>query len=503
MNSGIVLNIKKNGLFATAKKIKRKLDEENAYKIWQEKNRLDDNLLELQRRYLFKEDYKFSIVVPVYRTNAEYLRAMIDSIKAQTYSDWELCIVDASEYKSGEDKETINIIEKYLADDKRIKFKVLEENHGISANTNAAIEMATGDFIVFADHDDMLAPDALFECAKLLENEPDADIIYSDEDKIVAGGTKRFQPYFKPNFNIDLLRANNYICHLFVVRMSIAKQVGILNPDLDGAQDYDYILRCAEKTDSIYHIPKILYHWRCHENSTSENPDSKLYAFKAGKKALEDHIKRKKIDAKVEEGPYHGTYHIIYGYSKTMPITIIVVGDRIYDKACVDSIECSSKYVNKNYLFIETKEQIKEVVKDIRTDYVWIINNRFEVKSLKCIEEMLGYLTRPEVGAVGAKICNKKYILQAGIDVDQEGSVIYPFKGYGRFEAGNFNRLVSTRDCYSVSSDCVMLDKSVLLSMIMPDMAGCENDLELILGKTLKKLNKYAVYNPYIEIEAR
>lgn len=295
MNSGIVLNIKKNGLFATAKKIKRKLDEENAYKIWQEKNRLDDNLLEMQRRYLFKEDYKFSIVVPVYRTNAEYLRAMIDSIKAQTYSDWELCIVDASEYKSGEDKETINIIEKYLADDKRIKFKVLEENHGISANTNAAIEMATGDFIVFADHDDMLAPDALFECAKLLENEPDADIIYSDEDKIVAGGTKRFQPYFKPNFNIDLLRANNYICHLFVVRMSIAKQVGILNPDLDGAQDYDYILRCAEKTDSIYHIPKILYHWRCHENSTSENPDSKLYAFKAGKKHLKAILKERKL----------------------------------------------------------------------------------------------------------------------------------------------------------------------------------------------------------------
>lgn len=252
-------------------------------------------MLELQRRYLFKEDYKFSIVVPVYRTNAEYLRAMIDSIKAQTYSDWELCIVDASEYKSGEDKETINIIEKYLADDKRIKFKVLEENHGISANTNAAIEMTTGDFIVFADHDDMLAPDALFECAKLLENEPDADIIYSDEDKIVAGGTKRFQPYFKPNFNIDLLRANNYICHLFVVRMSIAKQVGILNPDLDGAQDYDYILRCAEKTDSIYHIPKILYHWRCHENSTSENPDSKLYAFKAGKKHLKTILKERKL----------------------------------------------------------------------------------------------------------------------------------------------------------------------------------------------------------------
>ena len=245
------------------KKSRESLMKKMHIKSGRRKTELDDNLLELQRRYIFKEDYKFSIVVPVYRTNAEYLRAMIDSIKAQTYSDWELCIVDASEYKSGEDKETINIIEKYLADDKRIKFKVLEENHGISANTNAAIEMATGDFIVFADHDDMLAPDALFECAKLLENEPDADIIYSDEDKIVAGGTKRFQPYFKPNFNIDLLRANNYICHLFVVRMSIAKQVGILNPDLDGAQDYDYILRCAEKTDSIYHIPKILYHWRC------------------------------------------------------------------------------------------------------------------------------------------------------------------------------------------------------------------------------------------------
>lgn len=503
MNSGIVLNIKKNGLFATAKKIKRKLDEENAYKIWQEKNRLDDNLLELQRRYLFKEDYKFSIVVPVYRTNAEYLIAMIDSIKAQTYSDWELCIVDASEYKPGENKETINIIEKYLANDKRIKLRVLEDNHGISANTNAAIEMATGDFIVFADHDDMLAPDALFECAKVLEHESGIDIIYSDEDKIDAGGTKRFQPYFKPDFNIDLLRANNYICHLFVVRMSIAKSVGFLNPNLDGAQDYDYILRCVEETDSIYHIPKILYHWRCHENSTAENPDSKLYAFNAGKKALEDHIKRQKIDAKVEEGPYHGTYHIIYRYNETTPITIIVVGDRINDKACVDSIECSSKYVNKNYLFIETKEQIKEIVKDIQTDYIWIINSRYKVMSFKCIEEMLGYITRPELGAVGAKICKKKYILQAGIDVDQGGSVIYPFKGYGRTEAGNFNRLVSTRDCYSVSTDCVMLDKRVLLSMIKPDMDENENDLETILGMTLKKLNKYAVYNPYIEIETR
>lgn len=226
------------------------------------------------------------------------------------------------------------------------------------------------------------------------------------EDKIVAGGTKRFQPYFKPNFNIDLLRANNYICHLFVVRMSIAKQVGILNPDLDGAQDYDYILRCAEKL--ILYIIYLRY-YIIGDAMKILHLKILIVSFMHLKpeKALEDHIKRKKIDAKVEEGPYHGTYHIIYGYSKTTPITIIVVGDRIYDKACVDSIECSSKYVNKNYLFIETKEQIKEVVKDIQTDYIWIINNRYKVMSFKCIEEMLGYITRSDVGAVGAKICKR------------------------------------------------------------------------------------------------
>ena len=501
MINRVILDIRKNGLFTTARKIKRKIDEEKKYRLWRKKNEPDDNLLEQQKRCIFKVKHKFSIVVPVYRTNAEYLRAMIDSIKVQTYSEWELCIVDASEYKSGENKETINIIEKYLADDKRIKFRVLEKNHGISENTNAAIEMATGDFIVFADHDDMLAPDALFECAKLLENEPDADIIYSDEDKIDSAGNKHFQPYFKPDFNIDLLRANNYICHLFIVRMSIVKQVGFLNPDLDGAQDYDYILRCVEKTDSIYHIPKMLYHWRCHENSTSENPESKLYAYKAGKKALEDHIKRKKIDAMVVEGPYHGTYHIIYKYGEMVPITIIVVGDRIYDKACMDSIECSSKYVNKNYLFIETKEQIKEIVKDIQTDYIWIINNRYKVMSFKCIEEILGYITRPEVGAVGAKICKKKYILQAGIDIEPDGNKTYPYKGYGRFEAGSFNRLVSTIDCFSVSLDCVMMEKKILLCVLNYEIDRNESDLETILGKTLKKEKKYAVYNPYIEVE--
>ena len=329
---------------------------ERGYQEWMILNRPSESEKELQREHHFVQEPLISIVVPIYRTPEVFLREMIESVLNQTYGKLELCLADGS----GEDDTAGTVICEYVEKDPRVRYQKLGSNLGIAGNTNAAVNMAEGEYVALLDHDDLLEEHALFEIVKWLQNHPETDMVYTDEDKVTFDSKTYFKPHFKPDFNRELLRSNNYICHLLTVKKDLLMEAGLYKEEFDGAQDYDYILRCAEKTDSIYHIPKILYHWRCHENSTSENPDSKLYAFKAGKKALEDHIKRKKIDAKVEEGPYHGTYHIIYGYSKTMPITIIVVGDRIYDKACVDSIECSSKYVNKNYLFIEKKEQIKE-----------------------------------------------------------------------------------------------------------------------------------------------
>ena len=275
----------------------------------------------------------------------------------QTYGNWQLCLADACE---GE--ETGEFLRKKYKKETRLSYKKVTENNGISGNLNASLKLAMGEYVLFAGQEIIPEPDALFQMVKAI-TEKKADMIYTDEDEISADGKHYSEPEFKPDFNLFRLRENNYIGQFWAIRKEILEQAGKFDPEYDGAQDYDYILRCAEKL--ILYIIYLRYYiiGDAMKISTSENPDSKLYAFKAGKKALEDHIKRKKIDAKVEEGPYHGTYHIIYGYSKTTPITIIVVGDRIYDKACVDSIECSSKYVNKNYLFIEKNEQIKEVVK--------------------------------------------------------------------------------------------------------------------------------------------
>ncbi len=204
------------------------------------------------------------------------------------------------------------MLEQYAKKDSRFKYVILGENKGISGNTNAAMDMATGDYIVLADHDDKLTPNALYECAKLLQEHPGCDCFYSDEDKLDMDGGALFDPHFKPDFNIDLLCSVNYICHLFVVSHDLAAQVGGFRQEYDGAQDYDFIFRCTEKAKEIRHIPKVLYHWRCHKDSTASNPESKLYAFDAGARAIMDHYKRVGIEAERVEKVWTTAFITLY-----------------------------------------------------------------------------------------------------------------------------------------------------------------------------------------------
>ena len=208
-----------------------------------------------------------------------------------------------------------SIANEYASADARIKYECLTENQGIAGNTNAAIALADGDWIAFMDHDDLLAPDALFEMVKMIrqgfhdedglaatvyrEDGNDYEMLYTDEDKVDMDGKTHFKPHLKPDFNIDLLRSNNYITHFLAVKRSLLDRVGGIRSDFDGAQDYDFILRCAEQAGAIGHIPRILYHWRCHKESTSENPFSKQYAVDAGKRAIGEHLKRLGVDAVV------------------------------------------------------------------------------------------------------------------------------------------------------------------------------------------------------------
>ena len=334
-------------------KIKTASTREIPYQKWIVRHLPGKAELEKQRRTKLSYSPKISIVVPLYKTPEKYLRRLTESVQQQTYPNWELCLSDGS----GTDSPLTGILKELCAKDARIKVITHDRALQISENTNSAIEAASGDFIAFADHDDELTPHALFECVKALNDHPGTLVVYSDEDKMSMDGHKFFQPHFKPDYNPDLLCTVNYICHLFVVSRSVIEKVGMLRKEFDGAQDYDFIFRCVEavKDEEIYHVPKILYHWRCHENSTAENPESKTYAFEAGRRAVQEHYNRVGVHAKVSDGEFPGLYRTEFIRDHDPLISIIIPNkDHIDDlKRCMDSIEQKSTYRNYEYVIVE------------------------------------------------------------------------------------------------------------------------------------------------------
>ena len=238
----------------------------------------------------FKISPKISIVVPMYKTKEKFFKDLVKSVSNQTYSNWELILADGSPEENKNFK-------KYYENESRIKYKFLNENLGIAGNTNSAIQMATGDYIALLDHDDLLAEYALYEVVNYINKYPSAEFLYSDEDKIDENDN-RYDAYFKPDFAPDTLRCQNYICHFSIFKKELMQKLNGFKADYDGAQDYDIFLRMSEitKPENIIHIPKILYHWRVHSESTAKlNSNAKNYAFEAGKKAIEDHLKRIRI----------------------------------------------------------------------------------------------------------------------------------------------------------------------------------------------------------------
>lgn len=279
----------------------------------------DEDILKAQRESWQerKNPLTISLVVPAYETKQAYLTALMDSVLAQTWESWELILADAS---------TSDVVEQTVAlyEDARIHYVRLENNDGISANTNAAIgyvadNMPYSDYVGLLDHDDLLTPDALYEMAAAIENAPEAVLFYSDEDKCDGTGTQFYEPHIKEKFNLDLFLTNNYICHLTVLRKDWLQELKF-RPEMDGAQDFDLVLRVLSKLLSenqkpeqqIIHISKILYHWRCHSESTADNPGSKLYAYEAGRRAIADFLQGNGIHATVKNTSHLGFYRVDY-----------------------------------------------------------------------------------------------------------------------------------------------------------------------------------------------
>ena len=315
------------------------------------------------------------------------------------------------------------VLDQYTNKDSRIRVKILDQNLGIAGNTNAALEMIQGEYAGILDHDDLLAPNALYEIARYLENDPEADGVYTDEDKVTTELDEHFQPHLKPDFNLDLLRSNNYICHFFVVRQSIIRKVGGFRQEFDGAQDHDFIFRCVEEAGRIGHVPEILYHWRTHKASTADNPASKMYAFEAGRRAIEAHLERMGQKGTVTHTPDLGFFRVQYPVQGSPMVSIIIPNkdEKESLEACLHSIKEKTAYQNYEILIIENNsvsEEIfayyKEIEKDpkIRVlrwerefnysainnfgvqhangDYLLFLNNDVTVITPDWIEEMLG-----------------------------------------------------------------------------------------------------------------
>jgi Predicted glycosyltransferases len=517
-----------NGPNAFVRRMKRKISNmTDNYDEWYAFVKPNKEELEEQRKKVFEFTPKISIVIPAYKTPEKYLKELIESVQEQTYSNWELCFADGSPLDEG----IISLVEKYAKGDSRIKCHTIGKNLGIAGNTNEALEMATGDFIALVDHDDTIVPEALYECVKAINNNVEIDVLYSDEDKISMEDGSLFEPHFKPDFNIDLLRSVNYICHLFVVSRNVLNKVGGFRAEFDGAQDYDFILRCTEKADNIYHIAKVLYHWRCHKNSTAANPESKLYAFKAGARAIEAHYERVGIEATIENGISYGIYRTKYKLKEKPLVSIIIpTKDHSVDlDKCVKSLMLTG-YENLEFIIVENNstdeetfryyEKLKSEYKNVKVviwerefnysainnfgvehasgEYLLFINNDTEVIEKKLFEELLGYGMRDDVGIVGTRLLYSDDTMQhAGVVIGFGGIAGHTFIGLGKGESSYFNRALCAQNYSAVTAACMLSKKSLFNQVggFTEELAVAFNDIDYCMK--IRELGKLVVYNPY------
>ena len=296
---------------------KAKKDKLTDYEKWVIANNKTDKEIEAQSKKIFRKRPKISIAIPLYNTDTDFFRELLYTVHCQTYSNWELCLADGSPKELTE-------IKKMVEKDKRIKYKFLAENKGISGNTNEALKMATGKYISLLDHDDMLSIDALYEVVKVINENKNVDFIYSDEDKFHFLDEPRYEPHFKPDYAPDTLRSNNYICHYSIFKKELLDKIGGFKSEFDGAQDYDLILRATEKAKKIVHIPKVLYHWRVHKGSTALQIEVKPYAINAGRMAIEEHLERLNLKGKVTNGKNSGTYLVEYDVKENPKVSILI-----------------------------------------------------------------------------------------------------------------------------------------------------------------------------------
>ena len=436
-----------------------------SYKEWYEEHCPTKEELMRQREVEFSVQPLISIVVPTYQTPIPFLKDMIDSVRKQSYEKWELCIADGSLNGDENDTKVIRVREelnRYSMEDKRIKVVYLEENQGIAENTNQALALATGEYIGLFDHDDMLTSDALYEIVKAI-NDYDYDVLYTDEDKISEDSHDYKKPVFKPDYSPELLCANNYITHFFVAKKSIVDRLGGFRKEYDGSEDYDFIFRCVELAKKVGHVSKVLYHWRMHGGSVAGDPTSKMYAYDAGKKAIQSHYERVGIQANVEHMERLGLYHTEYKMIKQPLISVIIYGEDDEKKK-----RCSEWFKRKDYSNLEilasagiNVEEINALAEKARGSYLFFVSENLESVERDALQQMAGVLQIQNVGAVSGKVIGRKHTVEdVGVVFRTNGDLCKANYGIGDCDYGDMFRAKVMSNYSILSLNCFMTHKN-------------------------------------------
>ena len=457
--------------------------ETDDYQLWLEEHELSTaDLLALRdegERFSYRP--RISIVMPVYNSEPAWLREAIDSVRSQTYGNWQLCIADDGSTK----KETRAALAHLARRDRRIRAVTLAENRGISGASNAALQLARGEFVALLDHDDVLQPNALHEVVRALNDQRGLDYIYSDEDKLELDGT-RSQPFFKPDWSPDLLLSLNYVTHFSVFRKELIDRVGGFREGFEGAQDWDLILRATEETERIAHIPKILYSWRKAPGSAAASDEAKPYAYRAAKRAIEEALRRRATEGEVRQGVVLGYFDVRYRIHAEPRVAIVIpTRDRLdMLRPCIDSIRERSTYGNYEIVIVDNDSAEPETlaylaefpgrvieqpgpfnfarimngaIAELDADHLLLLNNDTLVGSDDWIEALLEHSQRPEVAAVGARL------LFPDGEPQHEGVLVGPGEGLaGNIDTQRYFELGRViRDCSAVTAACMLTSSEV------------------------------------------
>lgn len=484
----------KNGISHTIQRAKiEKLRNQASYPNWLARNEVLDIEAMTQEIATFHYQPKISIAMPVYNVEEKWLRLCIDSILNQVYTNWELCMAD----DASTDPNVKKILTEYQQLDERIRVVFREQNGHISEATNSALAIATGEFVALLDNDDELAINAFYEVVKVLNENPELDLIYSDEDKIDMDGN-RSDPAFKPDWSPDLLLGTNYISHLGVYRRSILEEIGGFRKGYEGSQDYDLVLRFTEKTtkERITHIPKVLYYWRMLPTSTAVDQGSKGYAFEAGLRAVQDALVRRGINGHAMHGAANGLYDVYYDIESEKLVSIIIPTKNGYKdvQRCVSSIIEKTTYQNyeiimadngstdpkMHELYAEFEQQLpgrffvesidipfnfstinNRAAKKAHGEYLLFLNNDTEVITENWLTLMVSFAQQERIGCVGAKLLYPNNTVQhAGVILGLGGVAGHGHYGYPHGDLGYFGRLAINVNYSAVTAACLLMKKA-------------------------------------------